>query len=189
MSQRKCVSRKAVGRKRGFTLIELLIVILIIGVLAGLTVRVVKVAQRKAAVAKAASMVRALNDGLQMYHEEKGYLPGRNEPAGTNVISEVIAEIRGSYARINEEDLGVIDAEDEPPRPATREEIDDPDVPKVVIDPWGWSYIAHENESKEKKEPWMRNKDFIDIYSMGPNEKDDTFELVEGAANDDIGNW
>jgi len=179
-------SRKKEG---GFTLIELLIVILIIGILATLTVGVVRIAQRKAAIAKASSVVGTLNQALQMYHEENGYLPGRESEAGENVISEVVRALWGTYAKISEKDIGVIDVEGEPPRPATREELDDPEVPKVIVDPWGWEYIARENESKEKKEPWMRNKNFMDVYSRGPNERDDTFELVTGRENDDIGNW
>ena len=181
-------------RDSGFTLIELLIVILIIGILAGLTVGVVNIARRKGDDAKARSMVNALDQGLELYKSNNGYLPGRGSPADpfdpeSNVISEVLEELRPEYAKISESDLGVMDAYDEPPKPATKAEIDDPDIPKVIIDPWGWSFIARENESKDKKREWMRNKEFMDVYSWGPNGADDTIEPTEGRPNDDVGNW
>ncbi len=179
--------------RSGFTLIELLIVILIIGILAGLTVGVVKIAQKKADHASASSMVNALNSGLKMFESDNGFLPGRDAPTDpydemSNVIAEVVAVMREGYAEIKDRDLCVIDA-DGYPREATMDELDDRDIDKVIIDPWGSIYIARENQSKEKKEPWMRRKDFMDIYSKGPNERDDTAEMIEGGDNDDIGNW
>jgi len=175
----------------GFTLIELLIVIMIIAILAGLIVSAVGFAKRRAAIAKATSMVKTLSQALDLYKSDHGYLPGRDAPSDplepdSNVISEVVRAVRPQYAKISEKDLGVIEMEDEPPRPATKEEIDDPDVDLVIIDPWG---ASRENDSKEKKEDWMHNKDFMDIYSIGPNGKDDTANMVQGKDNDDIGNW
>jgi general secretion pathway protein G len=179
--------------RSGFTLIELLIVILIIGILAGLTVGVVKIARRKGDHAQARSMVSALDQGLQMYESDNGYLPGRGPAVDpysedANVISDVVEAMREGYARISESDLYVLDV-DGLPREATKEEIDDPAIPKLIMDPWGNAYIARENASKEKKEPWMHNKEFVDVYSMGPDGEDDTIEMVEGKDNDDIGNW
>jgi prepilin-type N-terminal cleavage/methylation domain-containing protein len=183
-------------RSRGFTLIELLIVILIIGILAGLTVGVVGIAKRKGDTARATAMIKALDSGLELYKSNFGYLPGRGSPADpysedANVIDELVEELRGEYAKISESDLGVYDSNDpeEPPRPATKEEIEDKNIPKVIIDPWGWSYIALENESKPKKHEWMHNKDFMDVYTMGENQRDDTLFPEEGRTNDDIGNW
>lgn len=181
-------------RGSGFTLIELLIVILIIGILAGLTVGVVGVAKRKGQEARAISMIKALDSGLELYRNVYGYLPGRDSPADpdqedSNVISELVAQLRGEYAKISESDLGVYDADEDRPRPATKEEIEDTNLDKVIIDPWGSSFIARENESKEKKQPWMRNKDGMDVYSLGPNQEDDTIYPEEERTNDDIGNW
>jgi prepilin-type N-terminal cleavage/methylation domain-containing protein len=181
--------------RRGFTLIELLIVILIIGILASLTVSIVNIAKKKAALARATAMVRAIGDGLDLYKSDKGSLPGRGSPADpedfeSNVIADVVAALRaGNYARISERDFGIVVDPGQPPVPATKEQVEDSDQLKVVVDPWGWSYIARENESKEKKEDWMHNKDGMDVYSMGPNMTDDTIPMVEGPSNDDIGNW
>ena len=58
-----------------------------------------------------------------------------------------------------------------------------------MIDPWGESYVVRENQSKEKKQDWMHNRDGVDIYSTGPNMEDDTYDPIEDSESDDIGNW
>ena len=186
--------RKA--RYDGFTLIELLIVILIIGVLAGIVVKSIVPVRQKAAEAVARSMIDTLNNGLEQYNSEYGYLPGRNAPSDpydeeSNVIVDVLDELlRCRLVKINEKDMGVWDEGVERYRSATKEEIDDDDIDKVLIDPWAFAYVARENDSKEKKQPWMHNKDFIDIYSCGINNEDDTIEMKsKDEGNDDIGNW
>ena len=186
--------RVSLWRGSGFTLIELLIVILIIGILAGLIVSAVGIAKRKADEARARTMIKAFDSGLEMYKSNFGYLPGRGSPSDpydpdANVIGELITELRGDYVKISQGDIGIYEAEGEQPRPAEKAEIEDDSLDKVVIDPWGWSYVARENESKEKKQDWMRNKDFMDIYSWGENQLDDTMEPVEGQSDDDLGNW
>jgi type II secretory pathway pseudopilin PulG len=175
-------------------LIELLIVILIIGILASLIVRGVSSALRKAEITRARALIEALDKGVTLYRDDRGAYPGRGAPADpedpeSNVIAAVVKVVVPKYCKINEADLGVWDEGDTMPRPATKEELDDPDVPKVVIDPWSQSIVARENDSKEKKRDWMHNDDGMDIYSLGPNTKDDTIELLEGKDNDDIGNW
>ena len=104
------------------------------------------------------------------------------------MIGRLVQELHGKYVKINAEDLGVIDGSGKP-RQATAEELADPAIPKIVVDPWGESYIARENESREKKRTWMRNRNGMDIYSKGPNRRDDTLGEAKGPEDDDIGNW
>lgn len=184
-------SEACVLRGRGFTLIELLIVIMIIGILAGLIASGVSVAKRKVDEAASRAMVKALDNGCQAFENENGYFPGASLDADENVIVEVVKELRkGQLARIQESDLAVFDptdAEGLRVRSATRAQLDDPYEDITVSDPWGMTYVARENASKARKESWMRNKEGMDIYSLGPNLQDDT--RYESEKSDDIGNW
>ncbi|HAK93722.1 MAG TPA: hypothetical protein DCM87_01615 [Planctomycetes bacterium] len=179
--------------RRGFTLIELLIVILIIGVLAGLIMKGVALVRDKANNAAAKAMVSAIDNGLRVYREDTGYYPGSDAPAdpedpASNVISVVVTLLdRKGFVKINEADKAVIDGDTT--RPLTADERADPDTEIVVTDPWGEIYVARENESKQRKESWMRNRDGMDVYSKGKNIEDDTVLGTEGPDNDDIGNW
>ncbi len=191
---KEATMRETEQRRRGFgfTLIELLVVIFIIGALSALTMPYLSRGQGETNKARAVAMVRALDLGLEMFYDEHGFMPGREAPAGaegeeSNVISQVVAALNGAYMRISEKDLAVM--EDGTPRPPTRRELDDTAVPKVILDPWGAPYVARENKSRERKEPWMRNKDFMDVYSTGRNMIDDTLLMTPAAENDDIGNW
>ena len=177
----------------GFTLIELLIVILIIGILASLVLGGSSLVRDRASNAAAKAMVNALDNGLRVYREDAGYYPGFDAPAdpedpASNVIAAVVTLlVRKGLVRINEADQVVMDGDRT--RPLTAEERADPDTEIVVVDPWGEIYIARENESKQRKEIWMRNRDGMDLYSKGKNAKDDTVLGTEGKGNDDIGNW
>jgi prepilin-type N-terminal cleavage/methylation domain-containing protein len=180
--------------RRGFTLIELLIVILIIGVLAGLIMGGLSAVKDKANRAQALSMVNALDNGLRVYREEAGSYPGYDSPSdpedpASNVVAAVIRTLHSKQLiKLKEADLYVLDVEDKLV-PATKDQIEDVDVDLYVMDPWGESYIVRENESKNQKKRWMHNKDGVDIYSKGRNLEDDTALGTEGADNDDLGNW
>lgn len=179
--------------RKGFTLIELLIVILIIGILAGLIMKGVSMVRDKASNAAAKAMVNAIDNGLRVYREDMGYYPGVDAPSDpedpeSNVIALVVTLLdKKGLVKISEADKAVW--EGDRPRALTAEERSDPDTEIVVTDPWGDIYIARENESKQRKEIWMYNRDGMDVYSKGKNGEDDTVLGTEGSDNDDIGNW
>lgn len=179
--------------RKGFTLIELLIVILIIGILAGLIMGGVAMVKDKASAAAAKAMVNAIDNGLRVYREDTGFYPGADASAdpddpASNVISLVVTLLdKKGLVKINESDKAVMDGDT--PRPLTVDERNDPDTEIVVTDPWNDIYIARENESKQRKETWMHNRDGMDVYSKGKNGEDDTVLGTEGRDNDDIGNW
>ena len=103
------------------------------------------------------------------------------------MISEVLFELQDRYVEIKEKDIGVEDPGSPLPRAATLEEINDDNVDKVIMDVWGQSLIARENQSKMDKMDHMHNEEFMDVYSVGINGEDDTREMKEDG--DDIGNW
>ncbi len=180
--------------RRGFTLIELLIVILIIGILAGLIMGGLSLVRERANKAACTAMIHALDQAVQVYRDEAGSYPGMEAPVdpedpASNVISMLVRVLQTKkLVQLKEADLYVMDAEDKLIT-ASKEYVEDPDVELFVMDPWGEIYIARENESKTQKKSWMHNKDRMDIYSKGKNMVDDTVAETEGPENDDIGNW
>lgn len=134
------------------------------------------------------------NNGLKMYLTMQEKLPGEGSPVNpadpaSNVISQVYKALCGKYVDFSEKTIGVIDPATGKARQATLQEINDATINKVILDEWGQSLIARENRSKKEKAPHMRNKDFMDLYSVGPNGVDDTVLMKTGQDNDDIGNW
>lgn len=182
-------------RDRGFTLIELMIVISIIAVLASLIVVGVNKARKRGQYMEARSTIDAIATALRTYDADKGILPGHEDPAERHVNSlpKILAALLGDgvrepYLDYKEGQLKV-EREGGGFRAATRAEIFDASVDKYILDPWGEPYIARENRSRRKKEPWMHRPHFVDIYSKGPNREDDTALGKEGADSDDISNW
>lgn len=185
---------KMFRRRSGFTLIELLIVILIISVLMGFAVQGIQSVREKANIAAVTMLIDSLNNGLKQYKSEYSYLPGRDSPADpyldeSNVISEVYDELQGQYVEIKEKDVGVEVPGKKMPEPATKQQINDDSVDKIIMDIWGQSLVARENQSKMDKQDHMHNQEFMDVYSLGINGEDDTIEMKSGSENDDLGNW
>lgn len=175
---------------RGFTLVELLIVISIIAILASLIAVGLTAAQQKSQETQATSMISTLRDAAQTYQFEKGSYPGfgkmpspdRNDfPVLWRAImhrpSPLIADPPSDNLVVQEGDTY---------RKATRAEIFDEKVDKYLLDPWGSPYVYRCNQGVKEPEAWMINPGGIDIYSLGPNMKDDTIAGYEGEKNDDI---
>jgi prepilin-type N-terminal cleavage/methylation domain-containing protein len=184
----------------GFTLIEILIVISIIALLASMILVAIQKARGGASEAICKQEVSSLSQALEQYVQDEADYPGMSEkldpdrndfplffdaifgdrkPAGPGGRS-------APYTKYEESKVAVYDTDTDLYRPATREEIRDKKVKKYLLDPWGNPYQYRCNKGKEFQD-YMHNQYGSDIYSWGPNEKDDTIE--PGEKPDDIGNW
>lgn len=139
-------------------------------------------------------LIDALDNGLKQYRADHGILPSQGSPEdpkdpASNIISRLYNNLQGKYVVFREHDIGVLDPATGKARQATAEEIKDPAIDKLILDIWGQPLIVRENRSKKVKAPHMRNKDSMDIYSVGENGVDDTVLMKSGEENDDIGNW
>jgi len=81
------------------------------------------------------------------------------------------------YAGFGAEKIAVALPGSEGYRTATPAEIREPAIKKYLLDPWGSPYVYRAGKTLSQAK----------IYSIGPNEEDDTVSLVR--ENDDIGNW
>ena len=73
-------------------------------------------------------------------------------------------------------------------RTVERSELYDQDIYKFYRDPWGNPYIYRENESQPDFEEYMLHRHGYDLYSMGPDEKDQTMHGDSEEDSDDITN-
>ena len=188
---------------RGFTLIEVLIVISIIAILASLVIGGLGIAQRRARETHTRSEVTMMLDALENYRLDEGEIPGflldpdpeRNDfhllfnalmdtpqPKGKGGRSAPYLE------KITPKQIVVRDEITGEYRQVTRKERYINSIPKYIIDPWGQPYIYRCNKGL-KRQDWMSNPDGVDLYSLGPNEEDDTILGDDaGEEPDDIGN-
>ena len=189
-------------REGGFTLIEILIVIMILGILAAIVVAGVGSVQEKSRVTTARLDIDRLNTALQNYVTDEKLLPGQEELRGKTLepddnhfpllYNALLGERRpkgpggrsAPYTQL-ERARTVVEDREGGYRPATDDEIEDVKVDKYYLDPWQNPYVYHPNKGRARQ-PWMKNKNAADIYSVGPNEQDDTALAEDG---DDIGNW
>lgn len=137
----------------------------------------------------ASTEVAVLSQALATYVADEGDLPRRELPDPRRNDFPVLFEAlfgqrrpmgkggrHAPYAEINEDNIAVEDPTSGY-RKATRDEIRDPDVQKYFLDPWRNPYIYRAGKMRSDAK----------IYSVGPNEEDDTMDNVE--SGDDIGNW
>jgi prepilin-type N-terminal cleavage/methylation domain-containing protein len=188
--------RVAVG---GFTLVELLIVIAIIAILATLVVAGLGVANRQKDQTEAINTLSSIKTAIESYGFEEGVPPGCGGPLTdesndfpklwTALMADPPDGGRGApyFTSPPKEKIVVVDEDAEGGfRPLSDDdELADPKVPKLVLDPWGNPYVYRCNLGQKKRQPFMKGKVY-DLYSFGENGKDDTRDEVEGEENDDI---
>ena len=187
----------------GFTLIEILIVISIIALLGSLILVGVNAALKSASEATCQMEITALNGALQQYVQDESEYPGGDEEEfdeDTNHFPLLYKALFGRrrpagpggrsapYTKLEESKIRVYNPDTELYELPSRRELRDDDVEKFLIDPWDNPYIYRANKGRSE-EDYMHNLQDADIYSLGPNENDDTVEGTEGEENDDLGNW
>ena len=191
-------------RGAGFTLIELLIVIAIIGTLAALVTAGIGKVREKAKEAQASNDVNVvLVTGIKGFHSDMGYYPAFDKETDEddleefNAFPDLYEALCGEgpkagknapYAEFKAESLMV---EDEDAAlgysRATNDDVYDPEIEKVYIDPWGHPYVYRENASKKRRD-WMIKPKSFDVWSIGPNEINEAC-YGQDETGDDVGNW
>ncbi len=194
------LTRRNSRRDHGFTLIEILIVISIIALLSSMILVAINKARGSANEAIAKTEVGSLAQALEQYTTEEAEYPGmaKKIAADVNQFPDLYNALFGErrpngpggrsapYMKIEEKKVMVWDNNTDSYTPVTKAQLDSPKVPKYMNDPWGNPYVYRANKGR-KIEDFMHNKYGADIYSLGPNGKDDTAEGNE--EGDDIGNW
>lgn len=146
--------------------------------------------------------VNSLEHAVQLYHDDERRYPGDDLTADPSrndlpvLIEALLGEgssgnmgvRRSTYLSMDVLDVAVWDQESQKYRKADQPEIGDPACRKYFVDPWGNPYVYRVNAGKPRQ-PWMRNPEGFDIYSVGANGVDDTVKGSRGSDDDDIGNW
>jgi type II secretion system protein G len=161
-------------RKKGFTLIELLIVMLILSILITIAVVGFGSAVERAKKTAAAQMIQSIKTALEEYEQYGGY-PIADYPndAGISLVTDLLCFGSKRFLEVKEKDFVVSKY-----------------IPgkKVIADPWRTPYrYRSAYDEKGNTRSGMRNPDKFDVWSCGPDMKDDY--LNAGKTTDDIGNW
>ena len=156
---------------RGFTLLELLIVIAIIGILAGMGITVYPMVITHAKKQQARTTIKNLELALAAYKSDFGIYPNDETPEG------VMNDLTGFCAEPNAKDPKYNDPEwNGPYYQGDAKNFEFGMRNKALLDPWMNKYQFSLSEP-------VHNPFSIDIWSAGPNRKD------EKGGGDDITNW
>ena len=150
-------------KNRAFTLIEMMMVLIIIGILMGLTLAAVFTALKSAKVSNAEADIATLEASISMYEVDVGDYPpeGTTDCSGDNLFKTWLQDGDGStgwngpYRNFKAIDL----------------------TGQKLKDPWGNPYQYGKGTGA------ANNSKFVDIYSFGPDGIDNS------GAPDDIKNW
>lgn len=154
--------RPAGGERRGFTMVELLAVITIIMILAGLVLGAAAWASRKGDLARCQGRMQLLKNALDEYKLDYGKVPqGSYTLLYTELFSKPLSSGRpGGERKPYISDTNFLNTS------------------KQFVDPWG-NYFRYQA-------PGARNKEAYDLWSFGPNGKD---ESGSSTGSDDLNNW
>jgi general secretion pathway protein G len=149
---------------RGFTLTEMLVVILIIGMLAGMIMGAVGAVRRKAGRDRTRVCLQTLRAAILMYEGDwHDFPPGNGKIEGAESLWQALSSTRFEGPYLRKGDIPVADTNN--------------NGRKEIVDNWDQplSYIHHRNYLGEP------NPDEFRITSPGPDGK--------AATSDDINNW
>ncbi len=182
-------------RGEGFTLIELLVVVTIIIFLIAMLAKVFLGARSRALEATAGQTINNITLALKAYYGDTDFYPGFKDKPGVDSAPKLYEALcgrrlvdgggggpNGPYFEASGKEIGV-DTGQGIWRKARDDELEDPSVDKVFLDPWGRPYHFVENDSKHEKTAKMHNKYTFDMWSDGHNLRDD------GGEEDDVKNW
>lgn len=178
-----------INRLRGFTLIELLVVVTIIVVLSGLTIGISGYVQGKAAVSKAQTQIKLLENALEQYAADANGLPEVEDETGLVIYMMLFGDgvgpdgVLSTLEAQNPQLTGVpsegarVYLADLDPRTNIQKmlRVQD-DIPTALVDPWGSPWRFRSGDGIK-----VMNPDF-DLWSAGPDGDFDTLE-------DNVKNW
>lgn len=156
--------QQAAGTKTGFTMVELLAVITIIMILAGLVLGAAAWAGRKADIGRCLARMQTIKNALEEYKFDYGKYPQLSS-AGAVPYAPLFSTPLNSGRPSGEK------------RPYISE-TNFLNSSSQFSDPWG-NYFRYQA-------PGVHNKSMYDLWSFGPNGKDDSASTT---GSDDINNW
>ena len=156
----------------GFTLIELLIVISIIGILAGMGITVYPMVMKTAQRATTKTTIQNLETALTMYKSDFGVYPDDSTP---EAVMNALTGYKNDPKTRDQEFKGNPDWNG-PYFDGDAKSFEFGERNRALLDPWLSKFQFNLSQP-------VHNPDKYDIWSPGPNRKD---EKGEG---DDISNW
>lgn len=203
-------------RRTGFTLVELLMVVAIIAVLAGLLIPLIGYAKTAAKVAKCEAQLGTVKAALAVFKDANGFYPQTgfetvfvNPAAGSskekyltvgqrsdvNTVSGTKGALNSSSwdsaASILLQALQTVDRDNFRDPNALRDPFTGGGTPKVIRYRPAKFYPLRPADSElwliDTEDP--PNPDSYQIWSAGPDGKDQYGERVDGKKSDDVTNW